>query len=67
MAQFIPGIYNNFYYKILGYFWDVIVFVWFVKSQCFKSKPEPQQVIKLIEICLMNVDCGVFKYSKITC
>ena len=25
MAQFIPGIYNNFYYKILGYFWGVTV------------------------------------------
>ena len=24
MAKFIPGIYNNFYYKILGYFWGVI-------------------------------------------
>ena len=23
MAQFIPEIYNNFYYKILGYFWGV--------------------------------------------
>ena len=23
LAQFIPGIYNNFYYKILGYFWGV--------------------------------------------
>ena len=23
MAKFIPGIYNNFYYKILGYFWGV--------------------------------------------
>ena len=21
LAQFIPGIYNNFYYKIIGYFW----------------------------------------------
>ena len=25
LAQFIPGIYNNFYYKILGYFWGVTV------------------------------------------
>ena len=23
MAKFIPGIYNNFYYKLLGYFWGV--------------------------------------------
>ena len=23
LAQFIPEIYNNFYYKILGYFWGV--------------------------------------------
>ena len=23
LAQFIPQIYNNFYYKILGYFWGV--------------------------------------------
>ena len=23
MAQFIPGINNNFYYNILGYFWGV--------------------------------------------
>ena len=23
MAQFIPKIYNNFYYKIIGYFWGV--------------------------------------------
>ena len=23
LAQFIPGIYNNFYYKIIGYFWGV--------------------------------------------
>ena len=25
LAQFIPGIYNNFYYKILWYFLDVTV------------------------------------------
>ena len=25
MAQFIPRIYNNFYYKILGYFWGVTI------------------------------------------
>ena len=25
LAQFIPEIYNNFYYKILGYFWGVTV------------------------------------------
>ena len=25
LAQFIPGIYSNFYYKILGYFWGVTV------------------------------------------
>ena len=23
MDKFIPGIYNNFYYKILGYFWGI--------------------------------------------
>ena len=23
LAQFIPEIYNNFYYKIIGYFWGV--------------------------------------------
>ena len=23
MTQFIPGIYNNFYHNILGYFWGV--------------------------------------------
>ena len=26
LAQFIPGIYNYFYYKVLGYFWDVTDF-----------------------------------------
>ena len=25
MAQFIPGIYNNFYHNILGYFWGVTI------------------------------------------
>ena len=25
LTQLIPGIYNNFYYKILGYFWGVTV------------------------------------------
>ena len=25
MAKFIPGIYNNFYYKILGYFWGITI------------------------------------------
>ena len=28
MAQFIPGIYNNFYYNILGYFWGVTKKEW---------------------------------------
>ena len=27
LAQFIPEIYNNFYYKILRYFWGVTLWV----------------------------------------
>ena len=27
MAQFIAGIYNNFYYNFLGYFWGVTICV----------------------------------------
>ena len=29
LTQFILGIYNNFYYKILGYFWGVTRVLWY--------------------------------------
>ena len=34
LAQFIPGIYNNFYYKILRYFWGVRRFVSKASDKC---------------------------------
>ena len=37
MTQFIPGIYNNFYHNILGYFWGVTYKACLI-SKSFKQK-----------------------------
>ena len=38
LAQFIPGIYNNFYYKILGYFLGVTFLVCLGEALVAKAK-----------------------------
>ena len=54
MAKFIPGIYNNFYYKILRYFWGV---TWFVAT---KQLDIAQQLPFCFLIVISSSLCSVF-------
>ena len=44
LAQFIPGIYNNFYYKILGYFWGVSISIGFHGLTGCQRDPQDRSV-----------------------
>ena len=45
LTQFIPGIYNNFYYKILGYFWGVTMHAIKKKNKKIRFRPPIFQTI----------------------